>query len=71
MRALVAAFAGALVGAGLGIIGGSAAAIREANDRALQAREVANQALATTELQRETIQGQTSEIERLKSQASK
>ena len=66
MKRLLPAFAGALVGGVLAVLFGSASAIREANDRAHQAREVANGALAQASIMGETIAEQLAEIGRLK-----
>ena len=66
MKGLLTTFIGAVIGGALAVLLGSAEAIREANDRAHQAREVASAAVAQAAIQMDTIKRQTGEIERLK-----
>ena len=66
MKGLVTALIGAVIGGALAVLLGSAEAIREANDRAHQAREVAAAAVAQAAIQGDTISRQTGEIQRLK-----
>jgi hypothetical protein len=65
MKRLIAPMAGALIGGALAVILGSASAIREANDRAHQAREVAGATMANYDVAMATIAKQRTELDRL------
>lgn len=69
MKRLLGPFAGAVVGGALAVVFGSAAAIREANDRAHQAREVAEATIRAYEVSVETIRELQDDLERLEAKS--
>ena len=66
MKQALLALAGALLGGFLAVILGSASAIREANDRAAEARDLANAALKTSEDQAKVLGATRAELSLLK-----
>ena len=63
MKVAIAALVGSVLGGFLAVVLGVSSAIREANDRAAEATELANTALATSERQANDLRLMRTELE--------
>ena len=66
MKVALAALVGSVLGGFLAVVLGVSSAIREANDRAAAATELANEALATSERQAKDLGLMRAELEAVK-----